>query len=45
MEPWPFIIAAYACTIIGTAALAIWSYAQMRSSETRMNALLENKHP
>ncbi|MEO1168526.1 MAG: hypothetical protein AAFW97_07440 [Pseudomonadota bacterium] len=43
MEPWPFIIAAYACTIIGTAGLTLWSYVQMRSSEARMDALREDK--
>lgn len=43
MAPWPFIIAAYVCTIGGAAALLIWSYGQMRSSEARMNALREDK--
>ncbi len=43
MEPWPFIIAAYACTIVGTGALLIWSYMQMRSSEARVDALRKDE--
>ncbi|MGP1283688.1 MAG: hypothetical protein ACTS1X_11990 [Parasphingopyxis sp.] len=41
MEPWPFIIAAYACTIAGTALLAVWSFARMRATENRAAALRE----
>ncbi len=43
MEQWPFIIAAYGCTIVGTLALSIWSYAKMRTSEARAAALREDK--
>lgn len=42
MEPWPYIVAAYACTIGGTALLTLWSYARMRSVEARVAALRED---
>lgn len=35
MNPWPFVIAAYAVTGVGTAVLAAWSYLAMRRSERR----------
>jgi uncharacterized integral membrane protein len=43
MAQWPFIIAAYACTITGTLVLAGWSYMRMRASEARVAALREDK--
>jgi len=39
MSPWPFIIAAYAVTILGTLAVAGWSYAAMRRAEADAAAL------
>ena len=33
MNHWPFIIASYALTILGTLALAGWSWAAMRRAE------------
>ena len=33
MDVWPFIIAAYACTLAGTAGLFAASYAAMRKAE------------
>ena len=33
MNPWPFVIAAYAITILGTASLALWSWIAMRRAE------------
>lgn len=33
MNPWPFVAAAYAVTIIATVALVLWSYASMRRAE------------
>lgn len=33
MNPWPFVIAAYAATLIGTAGVALWSWAAMRRAE------------
>ena len=39
MNPWPFVIAAYAVTIVATAALLIWAYANMRRAEAAADAL------
>jgi hypothetical protein len=39
MNPWPFVIAAYAVALIGTAALLLLSYASMRSSEAEADKL------
>jgi len=36
---WPFIIAAYALTILGTVGVTWWSYAGMRRSERDADAL------
>ena len=33
MNPWPFVIAAYALALGGTAALALWSWRSMRAAE------------
>ena len=33
MNPWPFVIAAYAVTILGTAGLLLWSWRTMRAAE------------
>ena len=33
MNHWPFIVAAYAVTMIGVAALVLWSLAAMRRAE------------
>ena len=33
MNPWPFVIAAYAVAIIATAGLILWAYASMRRAE------------
>jgi hypothetical protein len=35
VNPWPFVIAAYAVTGIGAAVLAAWSYVAMRRGERR----------
>lgn len=35
MNHWPFIIAAYAITILGTGGMAIWSLIAMRRAEAR----------
>ena len=34
MSHWPFIIGAYAATLIGTVGLALWSLAAMRRAES-----------
>ena len=39
MNPWPFVIAAYAVAIGITAALLLWAYASMRSAEAAADAL------
>jgi hypothetical protein len=33
MNPWPFVIAAYAITFVGTISLALWSWIAMRRAE------------
>ena len=39
MNPWPFVIAAYAVTIGGTGALLLWARASMRRAEAAADAL------
>jgi hypothetical protein len=39
MNPWPFVIAAYAVAVALSAALLLWAYASMRRSETAADAL------
>jgi len=39
LNAWPFVIAAYAVTIVGTLALVIWSVAALRRAEARADAL------
>ena len=39
MNPWPFVIAAYALVGLGTAALVLWSWRSMRSAESAVEAL------
>jgi heme exporter protein CcmD len=41
MNPWPFVIAAYAITVAATLALALWSYAAMRRAEAEAARLSE----
>ncbi len=33
MNAWPFVVAAYAIALFGTAALTAWSWAAMRRAE------------
>ena len=33
MNPWPFVLAAYAVAVGGTAALVLWSWIAMRRAE------------
>lgn len=35
MNPWPFVIAAYALTFAGTLALCVWTWNTMRRAEQR----------
>ncbi len=39
MNHWPFIIAAYALTILGTLGVTLWSWAAMRRAEADAEAL------
>lgn len=39
MNPWPFVIAAYAVAVAATAALLLWSFASMRRAEAAADAL------
>jgi hypothetical protein len=39
MNPWPFVIAAYAFAIGATAALVLWARASMRRAEASADAL------
>ncbi len=39
MNPWPFVMAAYAVAIIVTAALVIWAVAAMRRAEAAADKL------
>ena len=39
MNPWPFVVAAYAMAIGLTAALLLWSFASMRRAEAAADAL------
>jgi hypothetical protein len=39
MDPWAFVIAAYAVAILLTAALVLWAYRSMRRAEAAADAL------
>ena len=39
MSPGPFVVAAYAVTIVATAALILWAYASMRRAESAADKL------
>ena len=39
MNPWPFIVAAYALTVAGTLAVTAWSFVAMRRAEADAAAL------
>lgn len=39
MNPWPFVIAAYVLTGVGTLAVSIWSWRAALRAEERANAL------
>jgi hypothetical protein len=39
IDPWPFIIAAYAIGILGTLAMTFWSWRAMRKAERDVAAL------
>ena len=35
LDPWPFVIAAYALGVVATLALVAWSWLAMRRAEKR----------
>ena len=39
MNPWPFIIGAYAVALVGTAGMTLWSLVEMRRSEREAEKL------
>ena len=39
MNPWPFVIGAYAIAILATASLLIWCFTGMRRSEAAADDL------
>jgi hypothetical protein len=39
IDPWPFIIAAYAIGLLGTVAMTFWSLRAMRRAERAAEAL------
>ncbi len=43
MNHWPFIIAAYCLTIVGTLALTWWSWSAMRRAEGEADALRRDR--
>jgi hypothetical protein len=41
VNPWPFVIAAYATTVGGTAGLLLWAFGSMRRAEAAADALIK----
>jgi hypothetical protein len=39
MNPWPFVVAAYAAAVAFTTALLLWAYCSMRRAEAAAEAL------
>ncbi|WP_395001289.1 heme exporter protein CcmD [Sphingomonas sp.] len=39
MNPWPFVVAAYAVTLLATAGLLIWAASSMRRAERSVDTL------
>ena len=39
VDPTPFIVAAYAITVLGTLAVTLWSWRAMRTAEREAEAL------
>ena len=39
MNPWPFVIAAYAVTIVAIGGLILWAWRSMRRAEAAADAL------
>ena len=45
LDPWPFVIAAYAIGILGTLVLIGWSWHAMRRAERRRDAASGGRNP
>jgi hypothetical protein len=43
VNPWPFVVAAYAAALLGTAGLLLSSYVAMRKAERDADALRSDK--
>ncbi len=43
MSHWPFILGAYAVTILGTAGVTLWSWAAMRRAEAEADAVRQSR--
>ena len=43
MSHWPFIIAAYGLTLLGTLGVTIWSWSAMRRAEAEADALRRDR--
>jgi hypothetical protein len=39
MNPWPFVVAAYAVAVTFVVTLLVWAYASMRRAEAAAQAL------
>ncbi|CAN5128319.1 hypothetical protein BH10PSE13_BH10PSE13_17440 [soil metagenome] len=39
MNPWPFVIAAYALTLVGVVAVSLWSWRAALGAEKRADGL------
>lgn len=39
MNPWPFVIAAYAVAVVAVAALVLWAHGSMRRAEAAADRL------
>lgn len=39
MNPWPFVIAAYSITLVGTMMLVVWAWTTMKRAEARAEEL------
>ena len=45
MNHWPYIITAYALTVLGTAGVTLWAFATMRKAEALAGALRRPSSP
>lgn len=43
MNPWPFVIAAYAVTGLGTLGLLAWAWTSMRAAERQADSLKRDR--